>query len=55
MKKVIFLLTVILGSMLMQSCFCCDHGFYGPGYGYYDRGPHGGYHGGGHYGHHPRY
>ena len=30
MKKMILLLAVILGSLLMQSCFC-EHDFWGPG------------------------
>ena len=30
MKKMIFLLAVILGSLLMQSCIC-EHDFWGPG------------------------
>ena len=31
MKKMILILSVILGSLLFQSCFC-EHDFFGPGY-----------------------
>ncbi|MBQ6964662.1 MAG: hypothetical protein IJP82_03095 [Bacteroidaceae bacterium] len=34
MKKIIFILSVIIGSLMFQSCFC-EHDFYGPGYGHY--------------------
>lgn len=47
MKKIILLLSVIIGSLLMQSCICCDHDFWGPGYGHHDYGH---YHHGGYYG-----
>lgn len=46
MKKIILLLTVILGSLVFQSCFC-EHDLFGPDCGYhhhYHGGHHGGYH-----------
>jgi len=42
MKKIILLLTVILGSLVLQSCFC-EHDLFGPDYDCY-HGYHGGHH-----------
>ncbi|MBQ0046725.1 MAG: hypothetical protein KBT33_04325 [Prevotellaceae bacterium] len=46
MKKFILLLSVILGSLLFQSCFC-EHDFFGPDYGHHGHYYH---HGGPHHG-----